>query len=66
VGPGRTGFFARAGQDWEDSLCLVLEDESLRARMGEAGRARVEEYFSLEKTAPRLSLLLREVASSKK
>ncbi len=63
---GETGFLARTEQDWEDSLDLLLEDESLRIRMGEAGRARVEECFSLEKTAPRLAALLREAASCKR
>ncbi len=60
VAHGETGFLVRTEQDWEDSLDLLLEDGALRERMGQAGRARAEELFSLERAAPRLLEILRE------
>lgn len=41
-------------------LAALAADASLRARMGAAGRARVEEVFALEVTAGRLAQMFRE------
>src|SRR3990167_8284892 len=48
---GKTGFIV-APRDTEalaEKIITLLKDTSMRARMGEAGRKRVEEYFSLKK-----------------
>lgn len=54
---GVNGFLATTTQEWITALD-TLRDPSLRARMGLAGRAKVERSYALETTAPRLASLL--------
>ena len=58
---GSTGFFASKASDWLEKLELLLTDEMLRSRLGLAGRARVEENYCLQQTAPKLMSLLNEI-----
>jgi glycosyltransferase involved in cell wall biosynthesis len=44
---GVNGFLARDDAEWYDRMRALLEDEGLRARVGAAARATVEERFSL-------------------
>jgi glycosyltransferase involved in cell wall biosynthesis len=60
---GFTGYFARDETDWTARLRALLEDESLRRRLGVAGRARVEQHYSLQQVAPRLTDVLREAGT---
>lgn len=55
-----TGFFAETPSDWVNTLELLLSDVALRQRLGQAGRVRVEENYSLQQTAPRLVRLITE------
>ena len=55
---GRDGLLASTSAEWADAL-RALRDRSLRARMGAAGRAKVEREYSVQVTAPRLASLLR-------
>ena len=57
---GFTGFFATKVSDWLEKLELLLSDQILRSRLGLAGRARVEENYCLQQTAPRLMSLLNQ------
>ena len=59
---GETGYFARTDDDWIARLGALLRDPLLRSKLGNAGRARVEECYSLQRTAPRLITLLRQAA----
>jgi glycosyltransferase involved in cell wall biosynthesis len=61
---GRTGFVVRAGDPdaLQKAIDTLMADEPLRRRMGEAGRARVEEEFTLERMRERLRLLFEEAA----
>jgi glycosyltransferase involved in cell wall biosynthesis len=59
---GRNGFLAERKGDWVQALNALYEDPSRRKEMGKAGRALVEEKFSLQVTAPRLLGLLRTAA----
>jgi glycosyltransferase involved in cell wall biosynthesis len=59
---GATGLFATTPEDWVSALDRLLGDAGLRARMGAAGRARVEAHYSLEVVAPRLLALIRRAA----
>jgi len=47
---GETGFLAESGDvdQFRDRLCALLDDPSLRRRMGDAGRTRYQANFTLE------------------
>ena len=60
---GMNGFLAGTPAEWVVAL-RALEDPALRARMGEAGRAKVEQAYCVQVTAPRLASLLRSVATT--
>ena len=64
VEDGKNGYLVRSTDEWVVALHTLLESPRLRAEMGKAGRARVEENYCLQKTGPRLVELLR-VASKK-
>jgi L-malate glycosyltransferase len=51
VQEGTTGFLvpARNPEALADRICRVLEDRSLAVRLGEAGRRRVVEHFSMDR-----------------
>lgn len=57
---GVTGFLVNHGDvdTLADRLILLLNDEDLRKRMGEAGRRRVREHYSFEHFLQRLSQVL--------
>lgn len=57
VRDGDNGLFADSPEAWRAAL-ERLRDPSLRQRLGAAGRALVEEHYSLDKAAPRLLALL--------
>lgn len=58
VEPGVNGFLAESDQDWVRALEELRRDPGLRARLGAAGRRKVEETYSLAVAAPRLLSLL--------
>jgi glycosyltransferase involved in cell wall biosynthesis len=47
VQPGENGLLATGAADWEDALHRLHTEPALAARLGEAGRATVEERYSL-------------------
>jgi glycosyltransferase involved in cell wall biosynthesis len=51
---GETGFLASTDEDWLDAATKLLADFGLRYRLGMAGRSRVEEYYCIQKTGPKL------------
>lgn len=58
---GQTGFFAASDRDWVDRLSQLLSDVELRQRLGKSGRLRVEADFCLQKTAPKLIEVIKQV-----
>lgn len=56
---GVNGFLASTPQEWENALTTLITDSALRQRMGQAGRCKVEEHYSLQVTGPRLAELLK-------
>ena len=48
VEDGVNGFLVRTEQEWVDKISLLVEDEMLRIEMGEKGRERVVEAYSVE------------------
>jgi hypothetical protein len=59
---GVNGFLAETPAQWEKALRTLALDAGLRARMGRAGRRKVEQHYALQVTAPRLEELLRRAA----
>jgi glycosyltransferase involved in cell wall biosynthesis len=59
---GVNGFLAETEVEWSFALRTLLKDPILRARMGRAGRRKVEEYFCTQITGPRLIALLKQAA----
>ncbi|HEX8216334.1 MAG TPA: glycosyltransferase family 4 protein [Allosphingosinicella sp.] len=59
VSHGENGFLASTSEEWAEALRRLLSDPELRRRMGEAGRRRVEERYSLRVHQPRLLELFR-------
>jgi glycosyltransferase involved in cell wall biosynthesis len=58
---GEIGFGADREQEWISALTTLLEDSSLRQRMGAAGRAVVEERFSLSKLTAKYAAIFHSV-----
>ena len=50
---GSTGILAEGDEAWADALLRLAGDPALRAEMGESGRRRAEEAYSLGAMAPR-------------
>jgi glycosyltransferase involved in cell wall biosynthesis len=61
VVPGETGFLAGNPQAWVEALQQLAADAALRCRLGEAGRQRVAEYYSVEVVFARLLAVLTSV-----
>ena len=59
---GINGFLARTDAEWNDAITTLLRNPDLRHRMGQAGRKKVEEQYSLQVWGPRVASLLRDVA----
>lgn len=52
VEDGRNGFFANTEEEWVSMLSKLIENQSLRERVGMAGRQTVVERYSVERTWP--------------
>lgn len=64
---GVNGFLAETLDQWEHALRMLLNDPGLRQRMGQAGRRKIEEQYSLQVTGPRLvSLFHRALAATQR
>lgn len=44
---GKNGFFADSEEEWTDALTELIQDPTLRERVGKAGRVTVEERYSV-------------------
>ena len=60
VDRGACGMLAATPADWVSALERLLTDGGERARLGLAGRCRVENVYSAEAQAPRVAQVLRE------
>lgn len=58
---GVSGFLAHDDGEWVGYLSRLLGEPSLRARIGEAGRRRVEQRYSLGLWAPRMAAVIEQV-----
>ena len=59
---GVNGFWAMTDDEWVEKLSVLIEDSSLRQKMGLQGRALVRESYSIQGCAPTLYGVLDEVA----
>ncbi|MBK9123565.1 MAG: glycosyltransferase [Chloroflexi bacterium] len=68
VADGETGILVEPGdvKALADALLRLLRDRDLALRMGEAGRQRVREHFSLEKLHERLFAIYDEVVAKRR
>ena len=55
---GETGFLVETAAEWIEAIDWLVRDPELRRRLGQAGRKRVEEEFSLQRGAARLLQVL--------
>ncbi len=60
-----TGFLVTTENDWIDTLTSLCCNKELRDRLGKNGFARVSEYYSLNKTAPRLVSVINQVLNQR-
>ena len=60
-----TGYLARNEEEWKQALNTLMSDPELCKSMGKAGRRKVEQYYSLEKTAPVLYETFRKIIKPK-
>jgi glycosyltransferase involved in cell wall biosynthesis len=56
---GVNGLLARTPEDWLAALERLIDDPSLRARLGAAGRRTVEERYSMRRSARALAEVIR-------
>ncbi len=56
------GLLANTPQEWVQALRALRDDRALRSRMGEAGRQRVVEHYSLHTALPTLAQVIHRVA----
>lgn len=59
---GTNGFVAASTGEWTSALERLLNDESLRQRLGRAARERVEQDYAASVHGPRVAQLLRAAA----
>lgn len=63
VPDGECGYVVDTEDEWLDALGTLLEDESLRKKMGRAGRTHLEENFSARAWVPTVESILRDAAT---
>ncbi|WP_422071107.1 glycosyltransferase family 4 protein [Tranquillimonas rosea] len=62
VEPGHNGLFASTAAEWIDAVNVLLGDSELRAKMGAAGRKKVEEEYSVQAWGPWVAELIKDTA----
>jgi glycosyltransferase involved in cell wall biosynthesis len=60
VADDETGFCVRTTNEWVAALRRLINDATLRDRLGAAGRARVVERYSVDVIAPRFARAIRD------
>jgi glycosyltransferase involved in cell wall biosynthesis len=62
---GVNGFLATTDDEWRIAINTLARDPELRNRMGAAGRARVEQHYSIQQYGPRMAKLILETTAKK-
>lgn len=63
VEDGVNGFYAMTPDQWVEKLSILIEDASLREKMGREGRERVMERYTVQACAPRLFSIFRQLVT---
>jgi len=63
IGENERGRLAASPDEWVEHLTALADDATERERCGQAGRAFVEEHYSVAHWAPRLAQVLRSLLS---
>lgn len=66
VEQGVNGYLAETQAEWVQGLNALLLDAELSERIGQAGRKKVEQEYSLQVTGPKLAGLIESVAGERK
>lgn len=61
INDGVNGFLADSDEEWIDKLSQLIENETLRHRLGFMGRKTVEERYSVKVNGPKLLEILQKV-----
>jgi glycosyltransferase involved in cell wall biosynthesis len=61
VEDGVNGFYAMTPDQWVEKLSILIEDPSLREKMGREGRERVLKRYTLQACAPRLFSIFQQL-----
>ena len=64
VREGESGLFASTPDEWVEKLSLLIDNAALREKIGRRGREIVEDYYCLDRQAPRLLQVLQQAASA--
>jgi len=62
IDEGKNGFFATTDDEWVDKISALIEDATLRKRIGLAGRKTAEKKYSVRANAPKLISVLEKAA----
>jgi len=54
IDAGENGFLASNAKEWEENISYLIENESVRKRMGKLGRRKIQENYSTEVCASKL------------
>ncbi|MGR3179337.1 MAG: glycosyltransferase family 4 protein [Candidatus Anammoxibacter sp.] len=65
VDHGKNGFLAESDDDWVNYIKILRDDESLRKKMGNYGREKVEQKYSLNFYGNHLSIILKSICHQK-
>jgi glycosyltransferase involved in cell wall biosynthesis len=60
---GVNGFLATSEKEWTEALQTLLHDPALRLQMGQEGRRKVAQHYSLQVWGPRVAQMLRDTAA---
>ena len=61
VANGKVGFWARDDKEWIERLSLLITNPDLRQKMGERGRERIKQGYSLQAIASKLVDMLNKL-----
>src|SRR5687768_16958077 len=62
---GENGLLAASTDEWVASISALVDDASLRARLGGEARATIEQDYSADTIVPRLSRILVDAADTR-
>jgi glycosyltransferase involved in cell wall biosynthesis len=63
---GVNGFLAATQDEWREALVALLREPALRRKMGQAGRRKVEQHYSLQIWGPKVAQMLSQVVTDQR